>query len=66
MKICPEHGVIFIRFSYCHVCGKKLWEITEDEFTKAYDFMDKKSGMATKWGNNEWIKWLKSRHPEFK
>jgi hypothetical protein len=66
VKICPEHGIKKVNFDYCPFCGGKLWNITQEEFEKAWDFIDKTTMRDDEVSHRKWLDWLKSRHPEFK
>lgn len=66
VKICPEHGLSDVNWCYCPTCGKRLWDITNDEFKKSWDFGYTKEGCIIKDGTTKWLKWLEKRHPEFK
>lgn len=60
VKICPEHGLTDASFNYCSECGRKLWNITVDDFEKIWDFDD------TDKGRRDYINYLKERHPELR
>ena len=72
MKICPEplsdclYDISVSFFNYCPYCGRKFWDITQEEFMKAWDFIDKKTMIVDEESRKRWIAWLKSRHPEFR
>jgi len=65
MKVCLEHNLKEVQFNYCPDCGRKLLNITQEEFEKAFDFIDKSTMIADEVSHKKWLDWLKGRHPEF-